>query len=254
MLRKNSFSQKFFKFTIFIFIAFFAVFSAKAQNILSAYANTNSSEENLFFSSFTANTHTSFEPYVFSLQTGYVFEKENLSTTTALHFARESIQITEEGVFWPFRFSRLRMGFGGVVNIHFDSVYDTEINFLPGFYIQFKPFSIFMLSAHTNYFSKGRFIYSVSDAQPILINRSVALGIRASFYPNKSFMLYISLDSTEIFRYMIFMVPTFALGATYNANSNWMFLAEINVRYVDFFTLSAQYEGGELRFSVGYKL
>ena len=234
--------------------------SAFAQNLFTTTNHTFSQEERFntdyshtVFSAIAANTDSGFEPYIFSVQLGYHFDAPSVSATEALHFARNDIQSATEGIWWPLTVRTVRLGVGGTVDVHFDIKFAFELNVLPGIYIEYFPFKKFLFSAHVNYLFKGRRIYSISDYEPFLINHSAAMGIRFHFFPGNGFCLYAGADSTELFRYSIFVAPTFNTGIMYRYG-DFSFLGELNVRYIDFFTLSSAYEGTEIRFLMGWSL
>mgnify|MGYP007056191227 CR=1 FL=1 len=205
------------------------------------------------FAAGTANTGTSFEPYSYALQGGYNIEASTFSATAALQLAKETVQLTSQGVWYPVHFGLLRVGLGGGFNLFFDSTYAFEFNLFPGAYLEFRPRSWFMFSTHINYLLKVRAIYSVVDQIGALCNNTATLGLRATFFVPGGFAFYIGGDSCELFRHMILGVPSFTLGASYSLEKLY-FLLEINVRYIDFFTASATYEGTEIRALVGYRL
>lgn len=231
-----------------------------AQNILTT-TNHTFSETNRFesaathtvFTAIAANTNSGFEPYIFSFQLGYNIETTSASGTGAWHFAHNNIQSANEGIWWPLRFKCVRLGLGGTISLNFDIQYAFEFNALPGIYVEYFPFKRFLLSYHVNYLFKGRRIFAISDYEPFLINHSAAMGIRFHLFPGNGFSLYAGADSTELFRYSIFVAPTFTTGIMYSYE-RFSFLFELNARYIDFFTLSSAYEGTEIRFLMGWRL
>ncbi|MBQ5490753.1 MAG: hypothetical protein IIT68_01720 [Treponema sp.] len=243
-------------------LAVCTVSALSGQNVLSSIHHEQESSERPWFEfepvqsvwgAVAINSHTSYEPYVFSFQGLYHLEMQHLALTAGLQFAKECIQLSNETVWYPVQFETMRAGLGTSVNLFFDSVYAFELNLLPGAYMEWRPCSWFLFSMHVNYLFKTRAVYSVVEDIGMLNNHSAAIGFRCAFYVPGGFTMYLAGDADELFRYMILGIPTFTAGIAYNVD-RLSFAVELNVRYIDFFTLSATFEGVEARALVGYRL
>ncbi|HAO30501.1 MAG TPA: hypothetical protein DCQ43_04035 [Treponema sp.] len=253
--------KRFKKFFCLVFVLC-GLSALSAQNVLSSIHHQKEASEIPWFEfeksqsvwgGLALNSHTSYEPYILSFQGLYHLEMQHLALTAGLQFAKECVQLSSEVVWYPVQFEKMRAGLGTSVNFFFDSVYAFELNLLPGAYMEWRPCSWFLFTMHVNYLFKTRAIYAVAGDIGMLNNHSAAIGFRCSFYVPGGFTFYLAGDADELFRYMILGIPTFTAGAAYNVD-RLTFALELNVRFIDFFTLSATCEGMETRLLVGYRL
>lgn len=217
------------------------------------------SPEKNFFPSYKAleltagyNTGSAFETYRFYGNLKFILSDEKISIKAGLQYGPGNVDATSSMVFWPLRFTHVKLGFGVIYNIEFFGDISMTNNILPGIYVDYRPCSWFSLDAMTSFFVKGRTIYAFADVTPLLMNYSVALGFNMWFYLPYNFALSVGCSSYEDFRYMVLCAPTFSGSVSYTLNKSWSFSFTALAHYVDFFTLSSAYEDAEFKLSARY--
>ncbi|MBQ2355090.1 MAG: hypothetical protein II397_04625, partial [Treponema sp.] len=62
------------------------------------------------------NTGNGFDPYQLAFEFGYTYESEKATALAAGFLGEEDYQFTAQGIWWPFRWSKGRMGLGAKYN------------------------------------------------------------------------------------------------------------------------------------------
>ena len=140
-----------------------------------------------------------------------------------------------------------------IYNLNLFYKYSISSNFLPGFYLTWRPCPFYSLNLDIDLFLKIRSVFALQEVLPNLLNTTMAFRFRNDFYLPKNINLYLEIASIEKFRYMILCAPSFVLGGNFSINQSFDVVAEVAVHYIDFFTLSANYEDTEFRAGVRFK-
>ncbi|MBR6296721.1 MAG: hypothetical protein IKR40_09640 [Treponema sp.] len=198
------------------------------------------------------NTGAAFETYRFFGSLHFLLDNEKIRFWTGLQYGPGNVDFTNTIVYWPLRFTHVKVGIGLVYNLEFFSDISMTNNLLPGIYVDYRPCSWFSFDASTSFFIKARTIYAIADTVPLLMNYSAALGLNFNFYLPYNFGLSLGLNSSEDFRYYVLGASSFSATISYTLNQAWSFYFTGTARYVDFFTLSSAYEDAEFKLSVRF--
>lgn len=220
---------------------------------------TSLNNKNLLFPSFKAlemsaayNTGTAFETYRVYGNLKFLLRDESVSMDVGLQYGPGTIDAMTSAVYWPLRFTHVKVGVGLIYNLEFFSDISMTNNLLPGIYVDYRPCSWFTFDAMTSFFIKARTIYVIADVKPLLMNYSLALGFNFEFKLPYNFGLSLGFNSYEDFRYMVLGAPSFSATLSYTLNESWAFYFSACAHYVDFFTLSSAYEDAEFKLSARF--
>lgn len=199
------------------------------------------------------NTMQGFEPAPIAFTGLYSINSKRLSAEGGLLVSAGESQITLKGAFDFIARPKIHVGSGVIYN--FNVFYDISLsnNFLPTLFIKWKPCTIYQLSLDLSFFLKLRTLFVLKDYQPLLLNTSAAFRLRNDFYLPRNINLFIEVSSIETFRYMILCAPSFSFGGLIPINEKIELQADATIHYIDFFTLSANYEDTTIRLGVKYK-
>jgi len=198
------------------------------------------------------NTGAAFESYRFFGSLNFLLDSEKVRFWTGLQYGPGNVDFTNTIVYWPLRFTHVKLGIGLVYNLEFFRDISMTNNLLPGLYVDYRPCSWFSVDVATSFFIKARTIYAIADDIPLLMNYSAALGLNLNFYLPYNFGLSLGLNSSEDFRYYVLGATSFSATISYALNETWSFYFTGTARYVDFFFLSSAYEDAEFKLSVRF--
>ena len=198
------------------------------------------------------NTASAFESYSFFGNLKFLLDSEKVRIRTGLQYGSGNVDFSNSFVYWPLRFSCVRLGLGLIYNLEFFLDISMTHNLLPGFYLECRPCSWFSFDFMLSFFIKGRTIYALKDDCPLLMNYSAATGFNFNFYLPYNIALFLGMNSCEDFRYMVLGASSFSAGISYVLNDSWSFYFTGTARYVDFFFLSSAFEDAEFKLSARY--
>ena len=199
------------------------------------------------------NTQQGFDPSTVSVTALYDIHSRRFDAEAGLNIGTGAFDFTTQASYRFLRKDKVTLGTGIIYNLNWFYNYSLSSNFLPGFYVTWKPVSFYSLNFNIDYFLKIRTLFALSNTYQNLLNSTVAFRFRNDFYLPYNINLYFELSSIEKFRYMILCAPSIIFGGTWATNYNFDIIAELAVHYIDFFTLSANYEDTEFRLGVKYK-
>lgn len=228
---------------VFVLICFFILASAASAR------NFNQSAEVLI----DFNTRQGFDPSPFSISGIYDIHSRRFDAEAGLKAGTGDFQLTLQGSYRFLRKNKLTLGTGVIYNLNLFYEYSLSSNFLPGFYLTWKPCSFYSLNFDLDLFLKIRTVFALHEELPNLLNTTMAFRFRNDFYLPHNINLYFELSSIEKFRYMILCAPSIIFGGQYSTEYGIAIVAEAAIHYIDFFTLSANYEDTEFRLGVQYR-
>ena len=145
------------------------------------------------------------------------------------------------------------MGTGVIYNFNWLHNVSISNNFLPGFYLKWKPTPFYALDMNIDFFLKLRNVFALNDDLASLVNTTLAFSFHNDFYLPNNINLYFEFASIEPFRHMILCAPSFIFGASYPVMDNLEIGIEASIHYIDFFTISAHYEDIEFSLEAVYR-
>ncbi|MBP5695340.1 MAG: hypothetical protein J6X11_01700 [Treponema sp.] len=191
------------------------------------------------------NTGDGFDTYQLAFQFGYTYENQKASALAAGFLGEDNYQFTAEGVWWPFRWSKGKMGLGTIYNITYFPELSITNNLMAGFWLETRPAKWFCLKVDTVSLCKLRTIFAIKDDNPVLVNNTFGFDLSMHFYPLSWYEFYAAVKTHELFRYNLLGSPALCLGSVFHLSALQEFAAEAKVRYTDFFTNSAMYDSCE---------
>lgn len=149
------------------------------------------------------------------------------------------VDFSTEVVYWPTFFNCFNAGVGTV--FHFVSCHDifTEVDFLSGVYLSYHTPKKFDCMLNFLYHGKSAHIFAIEDDVPELKNSSIAFKTEFNFRPIKPLNLCLSVSSYSMYRYMLWFAPDFSLSADYKFLDMFAVGGQIEIQYIDMFTLSS---------------
>ncbi len=199
------------------------------------------------------NTMQGFDPSPLSVSAIYDIHSRRFDAEGGLRIGLGDFQLTSQASYRFLRKNKLTLGTGIIYNLNIFYNYSSSHNFLPGFYLTWKPASFYSLNFDIDLFLKIRRIYALKENLPNLLNTTVAFRLKNDFYLPKGINLYFEVSSIEKFRYMILCAPSIIFGGVFSINNSFDIIAEGAIHYIDLFTLSANYEDTEFHVGVKYK-
>ena len=136
---------------------------------LCAFGNTQEGTQSTqgIFMAPIYNTGDGFDPYQLAFEVGYTYEGEKADALAAIFLGEDDIQFTARGVWWPFVWSKGKLGFGGGYNFTYFEGLSVTNNLLGGFWIETYPVSWFSLKVNTVSLLKMRTIFAIRDENQI---------------------------------------------------------------------------------------
>lgn len=226
---------------------------AFAVSILFAFSALAQDYEQGVLGIISFNTMQGFDPSPVSFSGSYDIHSKRFDADGGIKAGLGDFQLTLQGSYRFLRKDKITLGTGLLYNLNWFYDYSLSNNFLPGFYITWKPASFYSLNFDIDLFLKIRTIFALQKYNPGLLNTTVAFRFRNDFYLPYNINLYLELSSIEKFRYMILCAPSIIFGFNYSTKYNFDIVTEVAIHYIDLFTLSANYEDTEFHLGVKYK-
>lgn len=178
----------------------------------------------------------------------------NTEFNTAYMFSEQKTDFLLDFKFGLFKKGRYKLSAKILYHIDYLKNICVGNDFFAGIFYDFHIFPWHKISLNLNYFLKLQTIFSVADKIPVLPVNSLSYCIFSVFYLPKDLSIYMGISSYENFRYMILGEAIFVLGANISADSAISFDFNTKIRYIDFFTLSSNFENCGFEFSFKVKL
>ena len=199
------------------------------------------------------NTLQDYEPSLFSASAMYNIWGKRFSASGGTQIQEGDTQLTLSASYAFFKNKKLSLGTGIIYNLNWLHDYSITNNFLPCFFLEWEPNSVYKLELSIDLLFKFRHLFIFRFNQHQLINSTVAIQIKSIFNLPKNFLLYVEFASIETFRYAIFCAPSYIAGVEYKLNDSFDIMLDATVHYIDFFTLSAHYADTDIRIGGRFK-
>ncbi len=200
------------------------------------------------------NSGQGFEPYKTMIQPEFTIESEKLSFFGGSQIANKMLNFTVQGVWWPWHSQKVRFGAGGLFNYNLFFETSQTNNIMPGLFLEVRPATFFGLKMDVDCLFKFRDIFAIDEYKKWLYSWCGGLNLELDLYLPGEFMVYSKISSYEMYRYMMFMAPSFTFGISETKTKPFSFTLEASVRYTDFFTSSNYYDSTEIRLMMGFPL
>ncbi len=158
------------------------------------------------------------------------------------------VDFSTEIIYWPTFFNCFNAGVGMIFHKMDYSKLFSEYDFLTGFYLSYHTKNKFDCMANFLYHGKAAKIEAIEDDVSLLKNSSIAFKTEVNFRPIKPLNLNLSISSYSQFRYMLFLAPDFSFSADYKFFDTFSIGSELEIQYIDLFTLSSNLNSIDLRF------
>ncbi len=218
--------------------------SVQAYDLLYKDTLDTSSKNTLSFT-LAYKTGGGMDEYGLSNNFDYFFDSRLISLSAGLMLSRDDMQITTSAVAWPLYFLHSRIGAGLIAHGEWYRDISIRGDILPGIYWQCKPCSWFSLNANVHKLYMFRHVFAMGSAYPLIKNSTMAAEATFLFYLPFNTDVFLGISTYERYRYMIFGATSFYLGCAYHFDKNISFVAEAIAHYIDFFTLSGNFEDAE---------
>lgn len=121
---------------------------------------------------------------------------------------------------------------------HYDDIY-LELDLLGGAYLKYTKSRKFAVALDFLYHFKCAKIFSIEDSVPWLVNTSIAFCTTFTVRPFSPLCVEFTISSYSDYRYMLFFAPDFRLSTEYDFSRAFSLGSEIEIQYIDMFTLSS---------------
>ncbi len=148
------------------------------------------------------------------------------------------------------------MKFGPSIGYHLNYFYGISIenDLLAGLRFYWKPVKFFDFEATANLMLKLTNIFSIPNDNQPLIKRTAAISLDMNFFPTQTLSVNLAFLSYELFRYLAFIQPAFRTGLSYQLTEKIKTKLLATIRYIDFFTNSANLSEFETRICLEIQL
>lgn len=188
------------------------------------------------------NNYHNFLLYTLSTAVTIEMDMNELGAKTGVDFSPDQINFTLQANYAPTLFDVLNVG--AILINHFSWSYYNyyEFDFLTGLYVKYNPVNWFELNFTGLYQLKCTRIFDLADTScPEFRSNCPAFSLGFAFYPLDWFSATLSVSSYEFYRYYIFLAPITSLKLSFKCNENLTMNVLGEIQFVDFFTLSANF-------------
>jgi hypothetical protein len=185
------------------------------------------------------NNGTGVELYRVAGDVMYRFEGDRLSGTAGVQCSTWTTDIVTNGVWYPLKFRKFKIGFGALYHFGRFRNVEYEHDFFLGTYLAFQPFEHFYINTDISGSIKITYIPSLPREFNTLRDNGLALSVHIGTVFAKRFRVEAVIASYEMFRYHLFLNPTFSLSTAYVFKNGFFAGLTMGVRYSDIFTLTS---------------
>lgn len=162
-------------------------------------------------------------------------------------FQPSQIDLTAEAVYWPTFWDCFNAGAGSIFHIvHYSKLF-VEADILTGIYLGYHTPKKLDCMLNFLYHRKIARIYEIQDDVPWICNNSIAFKTLVNYRPVENLTLNLTISSYSPYRYMLFLAPDFSLSAEYRFFELFSAGAQLELQYIDMFTLSSNLNSIDVR-------
>ena len=163
---------------------------------------------------------------------------------TGFDCSMSQVNCTIEAAYAPTLFEKFNLGLILInhFNWYFDSYY--EFDFLTGLYFSANPLSWLNIKFTALYQLKATQIFALANTSCSRFDSQCpAFRLEANFYPLDWLEASVSISSYDTYTYFLFFSPIVRLSLGYKCNEHLTLSVSGKAQFVDFFTLSANFNG-----------
>lgn len=188
-----------------------------------------------------------FAPFTTAVDLSVDFDMREIRANAGVFVQPSQFDFSTEIIYWPTFFNCLNAGAGSI--FHFVSYSDifVEFDFLTGVYLSYHTPEKFDCMVNFLYHGKSARIFEIEDKVPWLKNDSIAFKTEFNFRPIRRLNLNLSVSSYSMYRYMLWFAPDFSFSADYKFFDMFAVGGQIEIQYIDMFTLSSNLNNVDIR-------
>lgn len=169
----------------------------------------------------------------------FALDMKELYVSSGVQMRMNAYDITAEAVYWPSFFSWLNIGAGMIFHTQIDPECFVEYDFLYGLFAKVSPLDWLSFSVNMLRLRKTARIWTADSDSLRIKNGNLAFSVGAVIKPVERLAISLDFSSYSYYRVMLFLAPDFKLGVSYKTAPSVTVGSEVDVQYIDMFTLSA---------------
>lgn len=174
-------------------------------------------------------------------------DMKELQMNAGFKFQPSQLDFTTEAIYAPTFFDRVNFGMDMVIHTNYYHDVYVEVDYLVGPYAKYYTAKKFDCMLNFLYFSKNARIFAIEDKVPWLKNDTIAFKTEFNYRPVDWVNIFLAISSYSQYRYMLFFAPDFKLGAEFDILPVFSIGTQVEVQYIDMFTLSSNLNSVDLR-------
>lgn len=187
------------------------------------------------------NNYHNFTLYTLSAAVTTQMDMRELKVKTGFDFGLRHLSYTFNAVYAPTFFKKFNAGVALINHVDFDYDNYVEFDFLPGFYFAYKPIERFNFNISYYYHLKNSTIFAISDSCPFVRSNAMAFDISFNGQPLDWLWISFSISSFSFYKYYLFLSPNLRLSFNFKTNDHFYIQTTAEIQFIDFFTLSANF-------------
>lgn len=185
------------------------------------------------------NGGTGFAKPFYSLSISHSVFFDNADILGGFHYTLGQIDLTGQIRLWLIKKEAAALGFGFLQHSGWFLGDGREHDFFGSVHGSFGSPARFNFSFEASYMYKYSVIKTIRSYVPFLSDKGAAFSLKLQKEFDSRLLLYGGVSSYEMFRYPLFLMPTYFTGLLYSHPSGLTARSQINVRYSDQLTLTA---------------
>lgn len=200
-----------------------------------------------------ATNYNSFVTYTLGANWNMNADMKELKVKSGLDFSYHEFNLSFDAIYAPTLFENYNAGIRLInhYNWFFDEYY--EFDFLGGFYFAYRPSSKWELTTSILFQEKIADIYSIYNDIGSLISTCPSLDFSVYWEPCDYMNLTFFLSSFSFYKYFLFYSPDARLTAEFKVNPVLYLSITGEVQFVDFLTLSANFNNLTAIISISWR-
>lgn len=238
----NNIAKQFVFFVTFFFL--FVNFRANAEIVNFYTPQKNWSVTN----GLSFENGADFAPLTSSVDISLALDMNEIKANFGNSYKSGQTDVSTNVIYAPTFFNCFNVGAETI--LHFVDYKDVfvEFDFLSGIYLSYHTAKKFDCMLNFLYHGKAARIFAIQDEVPWLKNNTIAFKTEVNFRPIEKLNLNFSVSSYSAYRYMLWLAPDFSFSADYKFIDMFSIGSQIEIQYIDMFTLSSNLNSIDLRF------
>lgn len=188
-----------------------------------------------------------FAPLTSAVDLSVDLDMQEIRSNAGIFVQPSQVDFSTEIIYWPTFFNCFNAGVGSIFHfVHCNDIF-VEFDYLSGVYLSYHTPKKFDCMLNFLYHGKAARIFAIQDDVPWLKNSSIAFRTEFNFRPVSQLNLNLSVSSYSMYRYMLWFAPDFSFSADYKFFDMFAVGGQIEIQYIDMFTLSSNLNSIDLR-------